>query len=296
MAEKGMSNTTARTVESSQKSVRWGLRVTLAVAGAAVTGLAMVAPVQAEPLWPGGPDIPGVPAIIPAAPPGMAPQPFSVPGSLNPTITPGNGAIVGGKRSIDITYKTPIIDRTAAENSIVISPSANVPGSFEWINDTHVQWNPDEYWPRNTAVTVNVAGTTSAFRVSDDFTSVGDASSHEFVVKIGGDVVKTFPASFGKPGHESPNGSFKVLEKFSEMVMDSSTYGVPITAPEGYKLDVEYATRVTWGGIFVHAAPWSTGSQGNSNVSHGCINLSTENAKWFFDNVRNGDTVNIQGA
>ena len=59
---------------------------------------------------------------------------------------------------------------------------------------------------------------------------------------------------------------------------------------------MDYATRITWGGIFVHSAPWSVNQQGNSNVSHGCINLSPTNAKWFFDNVRNGDQVSIVNA
>lgn len=41
----------------------------------------------------------------------------------------------------------------------------------------------------------------------------------------------------------------------------------------------------------MHAAPWSVNSQGFENVSHGCINLSTENARWFYDNAKIGDPV-----
>jgi lipoprotein-anchoring transpeptidase ErfK/SrfK len=65
--------------------------------------------------------------------------------------------------------------------------------------------------------------------------------------------------------------------------MDSSTYGVPVNSPNGYRLEVEYATQMSYSGIYVHSAPWSVGSQGRSNVSHGCLNVSPSNAVWFYD-------------
>ena len=78
-----------------------------------------------------------------------------------------------------------------------------------------------------------------------------------------GKLEKTFPVSMGKKGHDTPNGTYYVLEKFADIVMDSSTYGVPVDSPEGYKLKVQDAVRIDNSGIFVHSAPWSTGSQGS---------------------------------
>ena len=75
--------------------------------------------------------------------------------------------------------------------------------------------------------------------------------------------------------------------------MDSSTYGVPSNSPNGYRTEVDYATQISYSGIYVHAAPWSVGSQGYSNVSHGCLNVSTSNAQWFYDNTKRGDIVEI---
>jgi lipoprotein-anchoring transpeptidase ErfK/SrfK len=77
------------------------------------------------------------------------------------------------------------------------------------------------------------------------------------------------------------------------MVMDSSTYGVPSNAPNGYRTEVDWATQMSYSGIYVHAAPWSVGSQGYSNVSHGCLNVSTSNALWFYDNTKRGDLVEV---
>jgi lipoprotein-anchoring transpeptidase ErfK/SrfK len=123
--------------------------------------------------------------------------------------------------------------------------------------------------------------------------AVADVSTHQFTVSIGDQVVRTMPASMGKPGYETPLGTFEVLEKDRYLVMDSSTYGVPVDSPEGYRIDTEFAVRLTWGGIYVHSAPWSVDSQGYENVSHGCINLSPEDAQWFYENVEIGGLVTV---
>ena len=53
--------------------------------------------------------------------------------------------------------------------------------------------------------------------------------------------------------------------------------------------------RVTYSGEFLHAAPWSVGSQGYANVSHGCIGMSTANAQWLYDQTNVGDVVIVTG-
>lgn len=85
-----------------------------------------------------------------------------------------------------------------------------------------------------------------------------------------------------------------MLEKQRDVVFDSRTIGIPLDDPEGYLIDGEFGVRVTWGGVHVHSARWSVGAQGSANVSHGCINLSPENAEWYFEMVRVGDPVTVQ--
>ena len=53
--------------------------------------------------------------------------------------------------------------------------------------------------------------------------------------------------------------------------------------------------RVTYSGEFIHAAPWSVGSQGNANVSHGCTGMSTANADWLYHMTMRGDVVEYTG-
>ncbi|GAC79774.1 L,D-transpeptidase [Gordonia malaquae] len=110
-----------------------------------------------------------------------------------------------------------------------------------------------------------------------------------------GEFIKKMPISMGTDKHPTPNGVYHTKEKYRDMYMDSSTYGVPIDSPEGYRTYVEYATRMSWDGIFIHAAPWSVAQQGVSNASHGCINVSTENGKWVFDNVGRGTPIVVRG-
>ena len=110
-----------------------------------------------------------------------------------------------------------------------------------------------------------------------------------------GEFVKSMPISMGSDKHPTPNGVYHTKEKYRDMYMDSSTYGVPVDSAEGYRTYVEYATRMSWDGIFIHAAPWSVAQQGKSNVSHGCINVSTENGKWVYDNIGQGTPIVVQG-
>lgn len=50
---------------------------------------------------------------------------------------------------------------------------------------------------------------------------------------------------------------------------------------------------MSYGNIYVQSAPWSVGSQGRTNVSHGCLNVSPSNAAWFYDNTKRGDILEI---
>lgn len=267
------------------------LTVTFAAvaAGLLLTGTAA----QADPLWPGGPDIPGIPPLFPAPPIVLPPQPQLLPSTVT-AIEPANGAVVGGKQVIDVRFRDPVLDRTGTANAVTVDSSAGVGTNAVWIDDRHLQFEPDDYWPRGTTVTVDAPGMRSSFSVSNKFTALADGASHQFSASIGGDVVRTMPASLGRAKYPTPNGTFTVSERLRTTIFDSSTIGIPVDAPDGYRLTGEYAVRITWGGVFVHSAPWSVADQGNRNVSHGCINLSEANAKWFFDNVRVGDTVTVR--
>ncbi|MCX2929578.1 L,D-transpeptidase [Mycobacterium sp. CVI_P3] len=214
-----------------------------------------------------------------------------VDGTTIASVQPTNGQVVGVAMPITVTFTSPVTDRWAAQQSITVTSPANVAGRFEWLDDKTVQFVPAQYWPAHSEITMMAGGIPRTFGTGSKVLGVADISAHTFTVSIDGQVVRQMPASMGKSRFPTPIGSFNVLEKQSSVVMDSRTIGIPLSDPEGYKLTVADAVRVTWGGVYVHSAPWSVGSQGYSNVSHGCINLSPDNAAWYFDQVHIGDPV-----
>ena len=240
------------------------------------------------------------PTTIPeGTPAGQNPTPYTgEPVFVPPAFNPVNGSMVGVAKPIIINFARPIVDRPMAEQAIHISSTPAVPGKFYWMSDTQVRWRPIDFWPANTTVLIDASGAKSTFRTGESLVATIDDKAHQMTVSRNGKVEKTFPVSMGKPDgkHETKNGTYYVLEKFASIVMDSATYGVPNTSPEGYKLTVQNAVRIDNSGAFVHSAPWSTGDQGKRNVSHGCINLSPANAQWFYDNFGSGDPIVIKNS
>jgi lipoprotein-anchoring transpeptidase ErfK/SrfK len=221
-----------------------------------------------------------------------------------PSINPLNGETVGVGQPISVYFDEPISDRQAAENAITVTTSPQVEGAFYWFSRKEVHWRPREFWEPGTHVTVDIhdygkhfgngvygeEDRTAHFTIGDAVIARADGATHQMTVEVNGRPVRTMPISMGKPETPSAKGVHVVTERNATKVMDSTTFGLALDAG-GYVAKVQWATRISNGGEFVHAAPWSVAQQGKSNVSHGCINLSPDNAKWFFDNVKKGDVV-----
>jgi lipoprotein-anchoring transpeptidase ErfK/SrfK len=219
------------------------------------------------------------------------PLPEPVPGISS--VLPVNGAVVGVAHPVVVTFTAPVIDRVAAERTIHVTSPSDMPGHFEWVENNVVQWVPNYFWPSHSHVSVGVQALTTGFETGDALLGVASLSEHTFTVSRNGEVLRTMPASMGKPSRPTPIGNFSVLEKDRTVVMDSRTIGIPLSSPEGYKITASYAERITNSGVYVHSAPWSVDSQGHANVSHGCINLSPDNAAWYFNQVSVGDPVQV---
>lgn len=224
-----------------------------------------------------------------------------------PSIGPLDGTTVGVGMPLRVWFDDPVADKAAVERNLVVTSSTPTDGVWSWLNDSEVHFRPSEYWPENTDVRLdaNLYGVdfgegvwgeknrTVSFRIGERHVSVADAGNHTLTVYDGDQVVQTWPMSAGGPEFPSRNGPHVVTDLKRDMVMDSSTYGVPVDSPNGYRTPVEYAVRINNNGEFVHAAPWSVAQQGVENVSHGCINLSTDRAAWFFQFSQPGDVVEI---
>jgi lipoprotein-anchoring transpeptidase ErfK/SrfK len=197
--------------------------------------------------------------------------------------------------------------RAAFEKALKVTTQPASTGAWGWISSKEVHFRPQQYWSAGTKIHLDVetAGVqlgdkwgrtdiTVDFKIGRDQRLTADASSHRLVMTVGGKQVKNLPVSLGSPKHPSSSGTLLIIEKRPTAVFDSGTYGVPASAPGGYKTNVNDVERLTWGGEFIHSAPWSVGQQGNSNVSHGCINVAPGEADWLFRNLQVGDPVVVR--
>ena len=112
-----------------------------------------------------------------------------------------------------------------------------------------------------------------------------------------GKLLRTIPITTGEqPKFTTRSGIKVIMEKFDAKRMNSETVGITGDSADGYDIDnVQWAMRVTYSGEFIHAAPWSVGSQGYANVSHGCTGMSTANADWLYHMTVRGDVVEYTG-
>jgi lipoprotein-anchoring transpeptidase ErfK/SrfK len=229
---------------------------------------------------------------------------------LRAAIMPLDGETVGVGLPIGVWFSQPVADRAAVERRLQVTSSKPVTGAWHWFADNEVHYRPRSYWPSGSRVTLRarlagtdagrgvwgVADRTIRFRIGERRVSVVDVRTHRMKVVAGGRILRVLPVSTGRERYPTTNGVHFVLEKTPVKLMDSSTVGIPRNSPGGYYQRVAWSVRISNSGEFVHAAPWSTGSQGRANVSHGCVNLSTANAAWFYRQTRRGDVVEVRGS
>ena len=228
-----------------------------------------------------------------------------------PSVAPLEGETVGVGMPVIVTFDIPVTDKASIEKHMSVNATPRQPGAWHWISDQEVHWRPKSYWRAGSSVAVDVdinsipagAGVYGQESRHVEF-DIGDAhvykvnmDTHQMRVLSNGALLRTIPITTGEePKFTTRSGVKVILEKFREKRMNSETIGIDRNSPDGYDIDdVEYAMRVTYSGEFVHAAPWSVGSQGSANVSHGCTGMSTANAAWLYNMTSRGDVVEYTG-
>lgn len=238
------------------------------------------------------------------------------------TTTAGTPIREGGSYGIGMVvvahFDELIIDRAAAERRLKVKTSPPVQGSWYWLDDQNAHWRPQRYFAPGTEVTAsaNIYGaplggglygqedSTVTFTIGDAHVSVADDTTKQVSVYENGVLVRTMPTSMGMGGTETIGGQtisfwtqpgvYSVLDKANPVIMDSSTYGLPINSRLGYRETIKYATRISTDGIYLHQLDSTVWAQGNTNVSHGCLNLNAANAKWFYEFSQSGDIVEVR--
>jgi lipoprotein-anchoring transpeptidase ErfK/SrfK len=163
-------------------------------------------------------------------------------------------------------------------------------------------WRPKAYWPPHSQIHVDMpmkgksAGTGLAFdnNLTLDF-SIGAShivtvsnATHTLTVVADGKRWGTFPVSLGATKTPTIRGTKVIMEKGLDISMRGPGY---------YDPHVKYTQRLTYGGEYLHAAPWNTYNIDHGiNSSNGCTNLHNADAKKLYDFLGIGDVVRFPDA
>ncbi|MGW4165191.1 Ig-like domain-containing protein [Streptomyces sp. NPDC004788] len=239
---------------------------------------------------------------VPAAPEGER---------LTAELGPGGGTYgVGQPVTAELSHPVPATDpvaRRTVERALHVSSEPYVEGSWYWVSPTTLHYRPRAYWPAHATVRVTSAldgvpvigrlyGGPSApltLTIGDRIEAVTDVAAHTLTVLRDGQEIRSIPVTTGKEGYRTRGGVKVVLGKEATVRMRGDSIGIERGSSDFYDLKVRWATRVTWSGEYLHAAPWSLDAQGVENVSHGCTGMSTEDAAWLFGTLREGDPVRV---
>ncbi|MFH8473379.1 Ig-like domain-containing protein [Streptomyces sp. NPDC018000] len=229
------------------------------------------------------------------------------------TLAPGKNTTVGIAQPLSIVFDSPVKDRAAVEKALKVSTSNNTEGSWGWLQDysgkDRVDWRPKEYWKSGTKVTLEAdlngidSGPSGGWFVRDYRTTftIGaeqvvkvDLDRHRLALKRDGKAVMDVPMSAGTPGGEKASwrGTAVLMAKEGTINMRSETVGLG----DAYDKMVDSSMRLTWSGMYAHAAPWNAAYFGVANHSSGCVGMSDANAAALYQQVRVGDPFEITGA
>ncbi|MEU3399605.1 L,D-transpeptidase [Streptomyces filamentosus] len=217
---------------------------------------------------------------------------------------------VGQPVTAELSHPVPAADpaaRRVVEGALRVRSEPRVEGAWHWVDADTLHYRPRAYWPPRATVEVRseldgvrvtgrLLGGRSrplVFSTGARVEAVTDVAAHEMRVYRDGRLLRVVPVTTGKPGFRTRVGTKVVLGKEAVVRMRGDSIGIARGSREFYDLKVRWATRVTWSGEYLHAAPWSLDAQGSEDVSHGCTGMSTEAARWLFRTLREGDLVRV---
>jgi lipoprotein-anchoring transpeptidase ErfK/SrfK len=212
----------------------------------------------------------------------------------------GAGKTYGVGMPIMLTFSQPIVNKAAVERSLRLRTSKPVVGAWYWDGDKTLNFRPRGYWPAHTQVsfTGHLNGVeaapglygdhtlTQSFTIGSSLIVVASTATHHLNLYRDGKFYRRWPISTGKPGDNTPNGTYVTIDKGNPVLMKGP----------GYKLEVPWSVRFTWSGDYLHDAFWSVGEQGFTNVSHGCVNLPPVDAEAYYKIEVPGDPVTVSGS
>lgn len=223
---------------------------------------------------------------------------------------PLDGMTVGVGQPVQINFSEPVLNKAEVEAAIEITTSAGQAGAFHWYNDSMLRYRPKDFWEANSTITIDFSlfgvefgnsmvgnhDSSVTVNIGADTHAVVDNKTKDMKVYVGGELVRTMPVTLGMKEWPSSSGIHVVMDQQRKADFNAGTIGLEPGDEHYYPpLTVEYASRISNSGEFVHSALKSALPYiGNTNVSHGCVGLAKKDAAWFFENFTTGDVVEIR--
>ncbi len=220
-------------------------------------------------------------------------------------ILEGSGQSYGVGMPIILYFSHEITNKAAVERALQVTTSKPVVGSWYWDDPCNMApvclyFRPRSYWPAHTQVSLTghlngVEGApgvygdhtlTQSFTIGDSLIVVASTATHHMDLYRNGTLFARWPISTGRPGDNTPNGTYLTIDKGNPVIMKGP----------GYRLPVPWSVRFTWSGDYLHDAYWSVGEQGFTNVSHGCVNMPPADAEIYYKMEVPGDPVTVTGS
>jgi lipoprotein-anchoring transpeptidase ErfK/SrfK len=124
------------------------------------------------------------------------------------------------------------------------------------------------------------------FRTGPRNIGVVNDATHQITITSDGVQKFTYPVSLGATDTPTARGVKVIMEKGASICMHGPGYN---------ECGVKYTQRLTYGGEYLHAAPWNH-RIGSVDSSNGCTNLQTQDAKTLYGFLRIGDVVEYPNA
>ena len=220
-----------------------------------------------------------------------------------------DGGTYGVWQIVEFDFSEPIRNKDDIEQAVSVNGGGDRDGAFRWYSDTKLRYRPAEPWAPDSKVKVDIKllgkdvgngmigneNQTVNFTTGPEHRAYVDNNTKTLVAFENGRKTGEWPVTLGNPEWPSTTGKKVIIEQAESYEFKPSSLNLSPGDPHYYEpFNASNVARLTWSGEFIHQAlPSAIPLLGYTNVSHGCVGMPPEGAKYIFDTFRPGDMVEV---
>lgn len=220
-----------------------------------------------------------------------------------------DGGTYGVWQIVEFDFSEPIQNKDEIEDAVSVNGGGDQDGAFRWYSDTKLRYRPAEPWAPDSKVKVAIEllgkdvgngmigneNQTVNFTTGPEHRAYVDNNTKTLVAFENGRKTGEWPVTLGNPDWPSTTGKKVIIEQAESYEFKPSSLNLSPGDPHYYEpFNASNVARLTWSGEFIHQAlPSAMPVLGYANISHGCVGMPPEGAKYIFDTFRPGDMVEV---